>query len=78
MRSYDEVTNPKHYHAIPGLEAICIIESALSEEAFLGYLQGNAMKYRLRAGAKGDARTDLAKADWYAARAAQLLAARDK
>lgn len=55
----DAVDHPPHYQA-GGLEAIDVIE------AFgLNFRLGNAVKYLLRAGRKGDAKTDIAKARWY-------------
>lgn len=55
----ESVNHPAHYKA-GGLEAIDVIE------AFgLGFCLGNAVKYILRAGRKGDAVEDLQKARWY-------------
>lgn len=55
----DNVNHPAHYQA-GGMEAIDVIE------AFgLGFNLGNAVKYLLRAGRKGDAVEDLRKAGWY-------------
>ena len=55
----EAVNHPAHYQA-GGLEAIDVIE------AFgLGFSLGNAAKYILRAGRKGDAVEDLKKARWY-------------
>ena len=73
-RAPSDPVNPDHYRA-NGLEAINVIE------AFgLSFHLGNVVKYVLRAGRKGDAVTDLAKARWYLGRAlaAAELAARDK
>jgi hypothetical protein len=68
----DPVNNPKHYQFAPGIEAIQVIEAILTTEQFRGYLVGNALKYRLRAGDKGDALQDIAKANWYQAKARGL------
>lgn len=55
----DKVDHPTHYQG-KGLEAIDVIE------AFeLGFSLGNAVKYILRAGKKGDKKEDLKKAIWY-------------
>lgn len=55
----DPVNHPPHYRR-GGLEAIDVIE------AFgLGFHLGNAVKYILRAGHKGDTVEDLEKARWY-------------
>lgn len=59
----DTVNHPPHYRA-NGMEAIDVIE------AFgLGFCLGNTVKYVLRAGRKGDKKTDLLKAKWYLERA---------
>lgn len=53
------VDHPTHYLS-GGMEAIDVIE------AFdLGFRLGNAVKYLLRAGRKGEAAEDLKKARWY-------------
>lgn len=58
-RARDTVNHPSHYQAA-GLEVIDIIEGF-----GLGFHLGNAVKYILRAGKKGDAAEDIAKALWY-------------
>ena len=59
----EAIDHPAHYQA-GGLEAIDVIE------AFgLGFHLGNAVKYILRAGRKGNMREDLQKARWYIDRA---------
>ena len=56
---HDEINAPAHYRGT-GMEAIEVIE------AFdLGFRLGNAIKYILRAGKKGDAVVCLKKARWY-------------
>lgn len=62
---HDEVTNPKHYDLFPGIQAIDVIKASLTKEEYIGYLKGNVLKYRLRAGEKGPADKCLAKANWY-------------
>jgi len=66
----DPVNSPPHYMD-GGIETIDYIRAKLSEEEFVGYCRGNALKYLSRAGKKGDATTDLKKAQWYIERAAQ-------
>nr|MBF0684283.1 DUF3310 domain-containing protein [Pseudomonas sp.] len=61
----DPINNPAHYQLFPGTEAIDVIQAALTEQQFRGYLMGNALKYRLRAGEKGPAEQCIAKAKWY-------------
>lgn len=59
----EAVNHPAHYQA-GGLEVIDVIE------AFgLDFRLGNAAKYLLRAGRKGDVVEDLRKAQWYLGRA---------
>ena len=62
---HDEINNPAHYQLFPGMEAIDVIRASLSPEEFAGYLKGNVLKYRLRAGDKGPADKCIAKAHWY-------------
>lgn len=64
----DMVNHPLHYQG--KVECIDAIESALGPEGFAAYCRGNAIKYAFRAGKKGDAAQDLAKAQWYLARVA--------
>lgn len=68
MKQSDNVNKPKHYELFPNVEAIDVIQQVLSAEEFQGYLKGNALKYRLRAGKKENAMEDLAKANWYETR----------
>lgn len=61
--------NPDHYrlHTAAGdpIEVIDIIASVLTDEEFVGYCRGNALKYICRAGRKHDASTDYQKCRWY-------------
>lgn len=68
--------NPAHYQGIAEcphcgkpIEAITITER-------FGFVLGNALKYILRAGKKGDRLTDLQKARWYVNREVQVEHAR--
>jgi hypothetical protein len=64
---YDEVNHPKHYNYFQ-TETIELLKQMLTSEEFIGYLKGNVLKYRLRAGLKGgkDKRQqDLEKSCWY-------------
>lgn len=57
----DNVNAPKHYQSsIDGLECIDVIEAFA-----LNFALGNAIKYILRAGKKGERAEDLRKARWY-------------
>lgn len=55
----DSVDHPPHYQS-GGMEVIDVIEAYS-----LGFRLGNAVKYILRAGRKGDRLEDLRKAQWY-------------
>jgi len=48
-----------------GREAIDTIRDSMTDEQFVAFCRGNAIKYRDRTGAKGPAATDEAKARWY-------------
>lgn len=61
----DIINHPKHYKLFPDMEAIEVIEAVLTPEEFAGYLKGNALKYRLRAGDKGPEEICIGKARWY-------------
>jgi len=61
----DDINSPNHYKIFPDAEVIDVIESFLTEEEFIGYMKGNTLKYRLRAGNKDSLEKDIAKADWY-------------
>ncbi len=70
---HDPVHHPSHYQG--GLiECIDAIEAALGPEGFAAYCRGNVLKYTWRAGRKGDAAQDMAKAEWYANRGGRALA----
>ena len=68
----DPVNRPAHYQGAGGLEAIDVIEAFLGVEGAYYYCRGNALKYELRAGAKGNTAQDHRKAAWYAEHAASL------
>lgn len=72
---YDEVSRPRHYRLFPDMQAIDVIMATLSPAEFEGYLKGNILKYRLRAGNKGDAQKDIAKADWYSNKLIEFVGA---
>ncbi|MFG9650956.1 DUF3310 domain-containing protein [Pseudomonas aeruginosa] len=67
-QSVDEVNHPQHYKLFPDMEAFDVIKASLSPAELSGYLKGNVLKYRLRAGEKGPAEKCIAKAEWYKAR----------
>jgi predicted nucleic acid-binding Zn-ribbon protein len=64
----DMVNHPPHYQG--KVECIDAIEAALGADGFAAYCRGNAIKYSFRAGRKGPAGEDLAKARWYLERVA--------
>ena len=70
----DMVNKPNHYQLFAdGTEAIDVIEMALTFDEYVGYLKGNALKYRLRAGKKDMLHQEIAKAENYEARLTKLL-----
>lgn len=63
--SHELVNHPPHYKG-NGIECIEVIEAFQ-----LGFNLGNAVKYILRAGKKGNRQEDLNKAIWYLQREVQ-------
>lgn len=62
------VKQPTHYQLFDAIEAIEVIARSMTQEMFKGYCLGNILKYRLRAGKKGEMATlekDTAKAEFY-------------
>lgn len=62
-----------HYELWPGTEVIDVLKNTLTPEELQGFLKGNILKYRLRAGKKDDAAKDLAKAEHYAGLLRELI-----
>ena len=60
------VNDPDHYDFFD-MTAIQAIERVLNHDEYMGFLKGNALKYRLRAGKKDNLKQDIAKAEWYEA-----------
>ncbi|MDC7086710.1 DUF3310 domain-containing protein [Corynebacterium pseudodiphtheriticum] len=58
----NSVNSPAHYQ-LGGIEAIDVIDEAVADP--VSFYRGNAIKYLLRAGRKGDAHEDLRKARYY-------------
>jgi len=61
----EAVHHPSHYRIFPDKEAIELIKACLTHEEFIGWLKGDILKYRLRAGFKDDVKQDIDKAMWY-------------
>lgn len=61
-KGFDNVDKPQHYMLFPDTETIEVIQSSLTIEEYKGYLKGNVLKYRLRAGKKRDTIEDINKA----------------
>lgn len=60
----DTVNHPSHYcHG--GIETIAILKAKMPPERFIGFLEGNVIKYITRAPYKGNEVQDLEKARWY-------------
>jgi hypothetical protein len=69
MEAQDKI-NPDHYKR-GNIEAIEAIKESMTEEAYLGYLKGNILKYLWRWDSKHDTTqeqvTCIKKAGWYLA-----------
>ena len=63
----DMVNQPPHYNN-GKVECIKAIEASMSDEEFIGYLKGNALKYLWRYRYKQNAVADLEKSNWYLTR----------
>lgn len=61
---HDEINHPSHY-CQGGIETIDILKAKMPRPWFLGFLQGNVLKYTTRANYKDDPIEDLKKARWY-------------
>lgn len=61
--SHDPVNHPSHYTA-GKKEAIDLIYESMTHEQFVGYIQGNVLKYMMRYRLKNGIE-DLRKAIWY-------------
>lgn len=76
-RTPDDATGfnvaPVRYSA-HGRETIDRIRDLLGDAGFIAYCRGTALKYRDRAGLKGDAAEDERKAAWYTQMAAHVAA----
>lgn len=72
----DMVNNPPHYADADtdnGIECIDAIRAALGREKFIGFLQGQVIKYQWRLGKKSDAAEDNQKAIWYVSKLDEVL-----
>jgi hypothetical protein len=67
--AFDAVQRPAHY-AATNIETIDYLRDKLGDDGFVAFCAGNALKYLSRAGRKGDAAEDFAKAAWYCQMAA--------
>jgi len=67
----DAVNHPEHYTRYKH-ECIDEMIAMFGVDAVKAFCRCNAYKYRYRAGAKGDAAEDLAKAEWYMDKLIQL------
>lgn len=71
---HDPVNNPKHYDLFAdGTQSMDVIQAALSPEEFKGFLKGNCLKYRLRAGKKDKLQQDIDKANWYENKLSEVI-----
>ena len=60
----DNVNHPSHY-TFGKYETIDVIKDQLTDEQFIGYCLGNAIKYISRCQHKGKMKEDIEKAIWY-------------
>ena len=68
----DMVNHPPHYTQ-GGIETIDYLEAKLTPEAFIGYLQGNCLKYLSRAAHKWSAIKNFKKSQRYINRLVKTL-----
>lgn len=69
------VNKPPHYMLANGMESIEVIRATLTNEEYLGWCKGNALKYQFRAGKKNPDKTkeDYRKASFYLKEIDKLL-----
>ena len=60
----DPVNHPRHYQWFD-TEVINVMKKVLTTEEYLGFLKGNSLKYRMRAGRKNTVFEDIRKAMFY-------------
>lgn len=65
MENKEAVNHPKHYGGDTPYECIKVLKAWMSEEAYEGFLRGNAIKYLCRVGKKDEEVQELKKAKWY-------------
>ena len=69
----DNVSHPSHYQREGRRECIVEMVEKFGEVPVYWFCMLNAYKYEYRAGLKGDAETDLRKAEWYRNYACKLM-----
>ena len=69
----DNVNHPSHYQKEGHKECISEMIEKYGEVPVYWFCMLNAYKYEYRAGLKGDAETDLRKAEWYRNYACKLM-----
>lgn len=62
------------YYDAGGIESLDVIKAKLTQEQWVGFLLGTAIKYNLRLNFKGQGPRDAQKAAFYAARLSEALA----
>ena len=65
LQALNDPVNPNYYKKTYAKEVIDLLQASLTPEEFKGYCKGNMLKYRFRAGYKGDRDEDLKKSNWY-------------
>ena len=67
----EQVNSPKHYNRY-AKETIDMMVDIFGVDKVIAFCEVNALKYRMRAGLKGDANVDLQKEQWYLDKAEEL------
>lgn len=62
----ERVNHPSHYGGDTQYETVKVLKAWLTEEEYIGFLKGNAIKYLSREGKKPGNDADARKAEWYA------------
>ena len=71
------MSTPQHYNLGDGHDGMDVLRGCMTRQEFVGFLKGNAVKYAIRLGRKGDPSdwiTDAGKLADYATRYAEEIA----
>lgn len=73
MSESEHVNHPAHYGGDTVYETIKVLEAWQARERFIGFLEGNVIKYLSRAGKKSGGIEDYEKALWYQEKLVEFL-----